>query len=98
MAELHPVLLKSYLGKTLVRINSPTILESLKQMNVLVPVFTLSKFSGINQDCYCQGIFSHSFPSILHLDPCISFQLDQQKAFIGLIPFIGLVTAPTEKQ
>lgn len=45
MAGVHTVLLRSDLGKTsfLVRINFPNIPESLKQMNVLIPVSTSSK-------------------------------------------------------
>ena len=69
MAEVHTVLLKSDLSKTsfLVRINLPNILESLKQMNVLVPLSTLSKFSRITRDFTTKVLFHlFLFPSILH--------------------------------
>jgi len=72
MAEVHTVLFKSDLGRTsfLVRINLPNILESLKQINVFVPVSTVSKFSR-NTKAFTTRVLFHLFlfPSVLHPAP-----------------------------
>lgn len=72
VAAVRTVLLKSDLGKTsfMVCINLPNIPESLKQMNVLVPVSTLSKFSRSTKALTTKVLFHlFLFPSILHPAP-----------------------------
>lgn len=89
MAAVCTVLLKPVLGKASfpVRMNLPNILESLKQMNVLVPVCTLSKFSRITKAFTTEVLFHlFLFPNILHPAPSSIVPIGPAKDMHGTDP------------